>query len=269
MIELLKTLRDTPVPSILVIGGIVFLLLAFVRKAGNAIEPEPSQRGWTILTGIILLLSGVSLYLVPPAQPVTTPTPTVFDIPTSTSLPATATNTPQTVSQFRPAFLFKNLASPFQSRDGLDPTITPVDTGDDRISYILEYDLPQNEYDQYAGFVIFSDEPTDVADYKYIRVVVTFGDPEAECELILRDFGINREDEHDDEIRYVRLDDSLTTLGGKIETSGNTYTFLIPVSSLVPINLKEIRQIGFQANTKYTTGKHSMVIEDISFTNAE
>ncbi len=94
MIELLKTLRDTPVPSILVIGGIVFLLLAFVRKAGTAIEPEPSQRGWTILTGVILLLSGVSLYLVPPAQPVTTPTPTVLDIPTSastsTSLPATA-----------------------------------------------------------------------------------------------------------------------------------------------------------------------------------
>jgi hypothetical protein len=215
------------------------------------------------------------------ARPTNTITPTITDTlsppppatATATPLSPTDTNTPQIVSQYRPAFLLENIPGPFQSRIGLEPTIISVDTGDERISYRFEYDLPQNEQNQFSGFVVFSDEPTNIADYKYMRVVVTFGDPEAKCQLILRDFGINWVDKNDDNLRYIRLDASLTTLGSKIEINGNTYTFLIPISSLAsslaPINLKEIRQIGFQANSNFTTGKHLVIIEDISFTDNE
>ncbi len=40
MIEILKTLRDTPLPSILVVGGLVFLLLPFLKKPSGATPSE-------------------------------------------------------------------------------------------------------------------------------------------------------------------------------------------------------------------------------------
>jgi hypothetical protein len=68
MVEILKTLKDTPLPSILVIGGIVFLLLSFVRKVGSNIELEPAKTWVVGIIGIILLCSGVGLYLIPAVQ---------------------------------------------------------------------------------------------------------------------------------------------------------------------------------------------------------
>jgi hypothetical protein len=68
MIELLKTLKDTPLPSILVIGGILFLLLSFVRKIGRYIELEPTKVWLVGFIGVILLFSGVGLYLIPAVQ---------------------------------------------------------------------------------------------------------------------------------------------------------------------------------------------------------
>ena len=68
MIEILKTLKDTPLPSILVIGGILFLLLSFIRKVGSNIELEPEKKWVVGFIGIILLCSGVGLYLIPAMQ---------------------------------------------------------------------------------------------------------------------------------------------------------------------------------------------------------
>jgi hypothetical protein len=100
---------DTP-SVITVIGGIA-LLVALFGGGIKAKEIEiPSIPGWlrilSGLIGIVLLISGVRIYLVPSTQPFTT-TPTVIDISTSasasTSLPATAipqiqaTNTPEAI----------------------------------------------------------------------------------------------------------------------------------------------------------------------------
>jgi hypothetical protein len=72
MIEILKTLRDTPLPSILVVGGLVFLLLPFLKKTGGAIEIESTNKGVAAIIGIFLLASGIGLYILPlSAQPVT------------------------------------------------------------------------------------------------------------------------------------------------------------------------------------------------------
>jgi hypothetical protein len=67
--DYLKLLRDTPLPSILVIGGIIFLLLSVLQKAGTSVETKPGWERFSILIGVILLISGIGLYLVPPTSP--------------------------------------------------------------------------------------------------------------------------------------------------------------------------------------------------------
>ncbi len=74
MIEILKTLRDTPLPSILVVGGLVFLLLPFLKKPGGAIEIEPANKGVAAIIGIFLLASGIGLYILPLSAPPPTQT---------------------------------------------------------------------------------------------------------------------------------------------------------------------------------------------------
>ena len=83
MIEILKTLKDTPIPSILVIGGILFLLLSFVRKVGSNIELEPTKAWLVGIIGIVLLCSGVGLYLIPAVQNplAVNPSETQSDVP--------------------------------------------------------------------------------------------------------------------------------------------------------------------------------------------
>lgn len=76
----LHGLKDTPVPAILVLGGVSLLILAFV-KAGIKFVIDPSQRKPAIIFGIVLLGLGIGLYLIPeqqdPSQPLLTPTPTI------------------------------------------------------------------------------------------------------------------------------------------------------------------------------------------------
>ncbi len=95
MVEILKTLRDTPLPSILVIGGLVFLLLPFLKKTGGAVEIETSNKGVAAIIGIFLLASGVGLYILPlSVQPGITDTNNVAvtgQSPQSSAIVATAT----------------------------------------------------------------------------------------------------------------------------------------------------------------------------------
>ena len=65
MLEVLKILKDTPLPSILVIGGLAFLLLPFLKRTGGAVEIETDNRGLAALIGMMLLLSGIALYVFP------------------------------------------------------------------------------------------------------------------------------------------------------------------------------------------------------------
>lgn len=65
MLELLKLLQNTPIPSILVFGGIVFLIMSFVSKIGSNIEVEPSKKGLMAIIGCVLLVIGIGLYLIP------------------------------------------------------------------------------------------------------------------------------------------------------------------------------------------------------------
>lgn len=84
--ELVTTLLGTPIPTILVIGGIIFLFISiFPIKKISGSKPSQGQRISSTLIGIILLLGGISLYL-PVFQ-------TELPVSTETKTPTLPTNT--------------------------------------------------------------------------------------------------------------------------------------------------------------------------------
>jgi hypothetical protein len=73
MLEILKTLRDTPIPIILVIGGLVFLLVPFIRRVSDKVEVETTNKGFAGFIGFVLLAIGIGLYIVPSQTATATP----------------------------------------------------------------------------------------------------------------------------------------------------------------------------------------------------
>jgi hypothetical protein len=83
MESVIKALKDTPVPTVLIWAGLLFLLLGFVTKLGGIIEVQPNQKRWTIPIGLLLLTFGLVLNFTP-----TTPksSPTTPASPSSTQI---------------------------------------------------------------------------------------------------------------------------------------------------------------------------------------
>lgn len=70
----IATLKDTPIPTILVIAGIAFLLLAIAGQLAGRIAVAPERQRWAAVIGGVLLTAGVVLYVVPQAR-LTSPVP--------------------------------------------------------------------------------------------------------------------------------------------------------------------------------------------------
>ena len=66
--NLIKALQDTPIPLLLIVSGLFFLLLGFVNKVGGVIEVDPSQRKWIIPVGLFLLIVGLVITFKPNPQ---------------------------------------------------------------------------------------------------------------------------------------------------------------------------------------------------------
>jgi hypothetical protein len=63
---ILKALQGTPIPTILVVAGIVFLLLSIAGQlAGRIVVPPERQRQAAIIGGLLLVV-GVALNIAPP-----------------------------------------------------------------------------------------------------------------------------------------------------------------------------------------------------------
>jgi hypothetical protein len=100
MADLLKAineLQNTSIPAILAIGGLLFILLAFVGRIAGKIELPPGRQKWAGAVGVALLLSGMALAIVPTTSSGVTPTPpatvaVIFNTPAS--IPVTLTDTP-------------------------------------------------------------------------------------------------------------------------------------------------------------------------------
>ncbi len=65
MTDLLKVLVDTPVPMVLVVGGIFFLFLAIGGQFGAKIITDQVKQKAAGVLGVVLLLSGLGFYLIP------------------------------------------------------------------------------------------------------------------------------------------------------------------------------------------------------------
>jgi len=63
MQEMLSTLKDTPLPTILAVAGIIFILLSVASQLSGKITVDPSQRKSALIAGCVLVLVGVGLYL--------------------------------------------------------------------------------------------------------------------------------------------------------------------------------------------------------------
>lgn len=65
MDSVIGLLKDTPIPTILVVSGIVFLFLALVGSVAGKLEMPPARHKWSALASVVLLISGLLLYILP------------------------------------------------------------------------------------------------------------------------------------------------------------------------------------------------------------
>lgn len=94
MIEILKTLKDTPLPIVLVIGGLIFLLIPFIQKiTTKEVGFEMTNQVLAGFIGLLLLIIGIGLYFIPSGTAVSGSTVAIAS-PTSdigTAIPKTPT----------------------------------------------------------------------------------------------------------------------------------------------------------------------------------
>lgn len=83
---MITALKETPIPTILVIAGIAFLLLSIAGQLAGRIAVPPERQRWAAVVGSMLLVAGVALYVVPRARIISRPSEVP---PPSSSKPAT------------------------------------------------------------------------------------------------------------------------------------------------------------------------------------
>lgn len=86
MEDVLIEIAKTPLPTILVLAGILFLFLAIVGKFGASIVVSSQKQSLAGLLGFLLLVGGVVLYLLRPSQEPTPPAPPVIIAPPEQAL---------------------------------------------------------------------------------------------------------------------------------------------------------------------------------------
>jgi hypothetical protein len=66
MESILGALKETPIPTILVVAGIVFLLLSIAGQLAGRITVPPERQRQATIIGCLLVVVGVALHVVPP-----------------------------------------------------------------------------------------------------------------------------------------------------------------------------------------------------------
>ncbi|MFC1878436.1 hypothetical protein ACFLZW_00845 [Chloroflexota bacterium] len=93
MAETLLILKDTPIPTLMILGGIALLVLSVVSSISDKVKVAPERQKWAGIAGLILIVIGTALYLIQPAgsAPAATSTPVVTSRATATQKEATGT----------------------------------------------------------------------------------------------------------------------------------------------------------------------------------
>ena len=99
LFDTLKTIQDTNISSILVVAGIIFILLAIAGGFSGKIKIPKQRQKWAGMFGAILLLAGITLFIVPVSEKVgnndeltTANTPPEIDAPSPQPLEQSPTN---------------------------------------------------------------------------------------------------------------------------------------------------------------------------------
>jgi hypothetical protein len=124
------------------------------------------------------------------------------------------------------------------------------------IDYIVDYSLPDSGEGN-AGIAFKFFEPYDVrgydlAGYKFIEVAISFGDEQAGCELFIKDVS--------DKTDAVLLNNNVVNLSQQ-----NGAIRLTLSDDFDAVNLKVIKEIGCNAKTAFSQGKHVFTITGIRF----
>jgi hypothetical protein len=93
METLVSALKHTPIPTIFVISGIFFLILAVADQIAGKVVIDPSRRRSAVVIGLFLLVVGVALQFVPRSRSsLAASSPGVSDsIPTGAGSPGSST----------------------------------------------------------------------------------------------------------------------------------------------------------------------------------
>lgn len=96
MDTLIAVLKDTPIPTILVISGIIFLFLALAGSVAGKLEMPPARQKWSAMVSFILLTAGMLLYITPGVPQSGVPqsseaAPSATPLPVAATQPAAAT----------------------------------------------------------------------------------------------------------------------------------------------------------------------------------
>src|SRR5437763_4442512 len=125
--DVLTTLRDTPLRTILVVGGIFFLLLAVVSHIGTFVTMPAQRQKAAAITGAVLLILGIGLYLVPSspkpqaASPSTAPPSGAVTQPPTAPLPLHSQLTTAAWNAFNKQDYVEAIAKAQECIDGFKP----------------------------------------------------------------------------------------------------------------------------------------------------
>lgn len=128
IVGILRELKDTPLPTIFVIAGVIFLLLAVgVQIRGQSTATQQKVAG---AIGAVMLLVGLGLFFIPPIrtpQPATQPTATTQSSPDrNTPLVTAPTNIPPSSSP--PASVRGATVPAIDESATAPPTLHPTST---------------------------------------------------------------------------------------------------------------------------------------------
>jgi hypothetical protein len=59
MDSIVVAIKDTPIPTLLIVGGIAFLLLAIASQLGGIIAVPPERQRWAAVIGSGLIAIGI------------------------------------------------------------------------------------------------------------------------------------------------------------------------------------------------------------------
>jgi hypothetical protein len=116
MLEILKTLKDTPLPIVLVIGGLIFLLIPFIQKINaKEVGVETTNQSLAGFIGFMLLVIGIGLYIVPSGTATST-------LPTAIPQPMTSATETQMVVPVQPSAIPTLFSLPLPTNTIIPPT---------------------------------------------------------------------------------------------------------------------------------------------------